>query len=126
MNISIKIVPHEEQKYRTVGNWFFVENGDLQIEVSKLSDWRYEMLVAVHELYETILCEQDGVTQQAVDEFDKAFEANRAPGDESEPGDDPRAPYRRQHFRATNIERQLADALGVNWEEYETELNSLP
>lgn len=125
MNITIKIIPHAEQRYPTVGDWFF--NGqDLEIHVSKLSDWRHEMLIAVHELYEALLCEHDGVTQQAVDDFDRKFEALRPAPDDTEPGDDPSAPYRRQHFRATNIERQLADALDVNWREYETELNALP
>lgn len=125
MNITIKIIPHSEQLYPTVGNWFY--NGqDLEIRVSKLSDWRHEMLVAVHELCEAMLCEHDGITQRAVDDFDKKFEALRPEGDDTEPGDDPNAPYRLQHFRATNIERQMADALGVNWQEYEAELNALP
>ena len=124
MTITIKIIPHADQRYPTCGDWFF--NGeDLEIRVSKLSDWRHEMLVAVHELYEAILCEHDGVTQQTVDDFDKNFEANRPPGDDSEPGDDPKAPYRRQHFRATNIECLMADNLDVNFQDYEAELNSL-
>lgn len=126
MNVTIKIIPHADQRYPTVGDWTNDENGDLTIRVSKLSDWRYEMLVAVHELYEATLCEHDGITQQAVDEFDKNFEAHRPDDDDSEPGDAPKAPYRLQHFRATNIERQMADALGVNWQEYEAELNRLP
>lgn len=125
MNITIKIIPHADQRYPTVGDWFF--NGqDLEIHVSKLSDWRHEMLVAVHELYEAVLCEHDGVTQKAVDDFDKTYEANRDRDDDSEPGDHQDAPYRLQHFRATNIERQMADALDVNWQEYEAELNALP
>ena len=126
MNVFIKIIPHAEQRYPTVGDWTLDEAGDLTIRVSKLSDWRHEMLVMVHELYEAALCEHDGITQQAVDVFDKDFEANRAEDDDSEPGDAPKAPYRLQHFRATNIERQMADALGVNWQEYEAELTALP
>lgn len=125
MNITIKVIPHEVQRYPTVGDWFYVGD-DLEIHVSKLSDWRHEMLIAVHELYEALLCEHDGVTQKQVDDFDKAYEANRDRNHDTEPGDDPAAPYRRQHFRATNIERQLADALDVNWQEYEAELNALP
>lgn len=125
MNITIKVIPHSDHRYPTAGDWFF--NGqDLEIHVSKLSDWRYEMLVAVHELYEALLCEHDGVTQQAVDDFDKKFEAGRPESDDGEPGDSPFAPYHLQHFRATNIERQMADALDVKWPEYEAELNALP
>jgi hypothetical protein len=125
MNIAIIIIPHAEQRYPTVGDWFFLGD-DLQIRVSKLSDWRYEMLVARHELDEAILCEHEGITQKVVDDFDEKFEAARTANDDSEPGDSPLAPYRRPHFRATTNERIMADALGVNWQEYEAELNSMP
>lgn len=126
MNITIKVVPHAEQRYPTVGDWQFDPDGNLTISVSKLSDWRHEMLVAVHELYEAILCEHAGITQEMVDKFDMDYEVNRPPGDDSEPGDNPLAPYRMPHFRATTVERQLADSLNVDWKQYETELNDLP
>lgn len=35
------------------------------------------------------------------------------------PDDRPQIPYRREHFTATNIERQVAAELGVDWKEYE-------
>ena len=125
MNIYIKIIPHAEQRYDTVGDWYYVGD-DLHIRVSKMSDWRFEQLVVQHEYNEAILCEHDGITQKQVDDFDMEFEKTRTPGDESEPGDNPQAPYRRQHFFATNTERQLADRLGVDWKDYEAELASLP
>jgi hypothetical protein len=84
------------------------------------------MLVAFHELAEVLMCKNDGVSQKSVDDFDMAYEKTRPEGDCSEPGDSPDAPYRRQHFIATNLERQLADALGVKWHDYEQEINSLP
>ncbi len=93
--------------------------------MSKMSDWRYEMLIAVHELIEVALCKKDGISDVMVDQFDMDFEKNRAPGDQSEPGDDPRAPYRKQHFVATTIERQLAVELGVDWDEYGKAIESL-
>jgi hypothetical protein len=38
-----------------------------------------------------------GVSPEAVDEFDRAYEAKRKAGDDSEPGDDLKAPpYRKQ------------------------------
>jgi hypothetical protein len=40
--------------------------------------------------------------------FDKAYEAKRKPDDDSEPDDDLKAPYYRQHQTATGIERLLA------------------
>lgn len=126
MNISIKIVEHSFQKYETCGNWGFDSNGDIWIEVSKLSDWRREILIAIHELCEVVMCKHNGVSQAQVDQFDLDFEAHRPPDNEDEPGDDPNAPYFREHCIATGIERILAAELGVKWSEYENELNALP
>lgn len=125
MNIKIEVIPHNQHRYSTVGDWYW-EGEDLVIKVSKLSDWRREALIAVHELVEVLLCKHDDVSQQSVDKFDKDFEAHRHPDNEDEPGDEPNAPYVRQHCIATGIERLLAANLGVNWKEYEKELNELP
>ncbi len=84
------------------------------------------MLVAVHELVEVLTCKNDGVSQEVVDKFDKEFEANRHPDNEDEPGDEPTAPYVKQHCLATGVERILAQQWGVNWKEYGDELESLP
>ena len=126
MKITIETIPHDQHRYPTVGDWYFNDNGDLTIKVSQLSDWRRECLVAVHELVEVLICKQDGVSQESVDKFDKDFEAHRHPDNEDEPGDEPTAPYVKEHCIATGIERLLAANLGVNWKEYEQELNDLP
>ena len=126
MKIIIETIPHEQHRYTTVGDWYYDDEGTLQIKVSGLSDWRREMLVAVHELVEVLTCKQDGVTQKVVDDFDNEFEANRAPDNEDEPGDEPNAPYVKQHCLATGIERILAQQWGVSWKEYEQELCDLP
>lgn len=132
MKIMIETIPHDNQRYETVGDWVFlappyVAEGDLgiSITVSELGDWRYNALIAVHELVEVLLCKQRGITQEAVDAFDKNFELNRPEGNEDEPGDAPDAPYRKEHFFATNIEALLSAELGVNWQEYEAKVNSL-
>ena len=126
MKIIIETIPHQEQRYTTVGDWFYEVDGTLHIKVSELSDKRREVLIAVHELVEVLLCEQAGIGQLAVDEFDKHYEANRAPDNFDEPGDDPTAPYVRQHCLATSVERLMAAEMGVNWKEYEEELDKLP
>ena len=128
MNVRIEVIPHAQHRYPTVGDWYF-EGKDLVIRVSKLSDWRREMLVAVHELVEVLICKQRGISQSAVDAFDKKFEADRAKGRHGkgdEPGDDPKAPYRKEHFFATNIEALCAAELGVDWGSYGKELQDLP
>ncbi len=125
MNVKIEIIPHDQHRYPTVGDWFF-EAENLVIRVSKLSDWRREMLVAIHELSEVLICKHDGVSTEAVDAFDKAFEVKRGPDNFDEPGDEADAPYVKQHCIATGIERIMAAQLGVSWKEYESQLESLP
>lgn len=117
MNITIKTIPHKEQRYDTVGDWVFDADGNLAITVSEMTDWRHEMLVAFHELAEALLCEARGIPGAAVDAFDRAYD----PGftEPVEPGDHPNAPYRREHFFATTVERMLCAELGVAWHDYD-------
>ncbi|HXI49013.1 MAG TPA: hypothetical protein VNH39_10525 [Steroidobacteraceae bacterium] len=126
MRITIEVIKHEDQRYPTVGDWLWPNEHNLLIRVSELGDWRKEAAVAVHELVEAILCKADGVAAAAVDAFDRAYEADRPPLDDSEPGDDPTAPYHRQHCFATAVERMLIAALGMPWAEYEQAVEALP
>lgn len=126
MKIIIETIPHKDQRYNTAGDWCYDRDGTLHIKVSELGDQRHENLIALHELVEVLTCELAGVTQQQVDDFDKAYEANRPDGDGSEPGDASDAPYRKQHCLATGIERILAAEWGVDWKAYEDELCALP
>ncbi len=121
-------IAHEDQRYPTCGDWQAQGDGSCHITVSKMSDPRYEILVAIHELIEATLCAERGIKQSVVDEFDKLFEAEREAGKhppEAEPGDDPRAPYHYQHKIATDIERLLAHRMGVEWSAYEREVSEL-
>lgn len=127
MKITIETISHGQHRYPTVGDWYFEPDGTLAIKVSEMTDWRYSMLVAVHELIEVLTCKQDGVSQESVDKFDMEYEKNRDPKDvSSEPGDDPSAPYVNQHCLATGIERILAQQWGVKWNEYADEIENLP
>jgi hypothetical protein len=90
-----------------------------------MGNWRMEMAVAIHELVECALCRYAGISPVEVDEFDMAYEATRTPDNYDEPGDDPRAPYHKQHCVATGIERIVVCMLGLTWKEYETKINSL-
>ena len=125
MNVTIQIIPHKDHRYSTCGDWYF-EGDSLVIKVSKLSDWRLEMLVAIHELAEVLICKHRVITTASVDAFDKAFEAARTPDNEDEPGDEPTAPYVKEHCIATGIERIMAAELDVSWKDYEAELSKLP
>lgn len=125
MNVIIETIPHKDQRYETPGDWFYDKNGDLHIRVSKMSDWRFEVCMAVHELVEVLLCKQAGISQQAVDKFDMEFEKNRKKGSLDEPGDSDKAPYRIQHGIACGVERILGTLLGISWNKYANEVETL-
>lgn len=121
MNLHATIIPEEQQRSEVNGaDWFFDASGDLQVRVSPLSDWRYEILLQVHELIEAILCAHDGVPQSAVDQFDLEYDKTHT--FDTNAGDDPKAPYKIQHSVATAVERILAAHMKVDWETYDKEL----
>lgn len=124
MNISIKTIPHSEQRYDTVGDWWFEGEG-LEIRVSDMGNPEYEYLVGRHEADEAILCKKRGINEQDITEFDKIFESHRLEGNTDEPGDHKDAPYRKEHFFATTAERALALELGIDWQDYENLINGL-
>lgn len=126
MNIRVKTIPHSEQRYPTIGDWWIDDStATLEIRVSELGNVIYEMLVATHEIDEALLCLARGVHEKDVTDFDMEFEKNRKEGNEDEPGDDPKAPYRREHFFATTLERMRCAEFGLDWKEYEEAINNL-
>jgi hypothetical protein len=111
--IIIEAVPPDQMrldayKEEGCGDWYFDAVGDLHIRVAGADalDQDDVFLIALHELIEAKLCLRDGVTQGAVDAFDSAFTGD------GEPGDNPVAPYRKQHRVAMLIEHQLALMMG--------------
>lgn len=125
MHIQLRTIPHESQRYPTVGDWQISEDGTIAIDVSDMGNEDYAFLVAIHEAVEVWLCRKRGISQESVDAFDIEYEKNRPDGDFSEPGDDTNAPYFKEHQFATMIERQVAKELGVNWDEYNHAVESL-
>lgn len=122
--ITIKVIPHLQQRYDTCGDWYFDDYGNegWVIQVSDLGDPRYSFLVAIHELIEMALCSEKGITPDAVDRFDMDYSGEFY----ADPGVDPKAPYHREHMAATIIERDLARKLHVSWDKYELAINTLP
>jgi len=126
MTIDWQIIPHSQQRYPTVGDWW--TEGDLwHFRVSNLGSFKYEALVFVHELVEMLLCFFKGIPAAAIDAFDQDYEAARGRGLEQapcgcllhdEPGDDPHSPYYWQHQAATLCEFTAAKFMGVNWKDY--------
>lgn len=124
MNIKISTIPHKEQRYPTCGDYF--NDGDsVQFKISQMDNQDYEFLVTTHELIEHHLITKKGIKIEDIDAFDKNFEEKRSATNESEPGDDKRAPYYQEHQIATGIERVLAAILDVDWTEYEEAIDDL-
>lgn len=117
--VVIEIIPSDKQRYKTVGDWFYDEEGVLQIRANEYEDPRWSLLIAMHELIESIACTQEGITYQQVDEFDMGAGAEL-----EDPGHDMRAPYHKQHVLATALENRLALHLGVDWAAYDKEVSN--
>ncbi len=117
-------VTHEAQRYPTVGD-YQEGHGVTLFTISDMHNDLYEELVAVHELVEYLLVKRRGISVEAIDAFDKAFEANRVEFDDSEPGWDKKAPYHDEHVFAEKIERLLAAELGVDWDTYDKTVSAL-
>ena len=121
LTVVLNLVPHHSQRYDTVGDWQW-EAQRLEIRVSReigATHPEYVSLVFVHELVEALLCRHDGISAAQVDAFDKSY--SKA----GEPGDDPAAPYYREHRVAERVERQMAAAMGVKWADYQAALERI-
>lgn len=147
MNYRIFTIPHQNQKYETVGDYYTMKEAKAfkahavgvnplpaeladgedvrHIIVSEMENKDYEFLVALHEFVESYLVEKNGVSDEVITEFDKSFEAKRPEGNLDEPGDALDAPYRKEHRIATTLERTAAQLLKVNWIDYEKNVNAL-
>ena len=130
MKITIETIPHAKQRYPSCGDWYFDGDGTLQIKVSEEIGTKSAGLVAIHELCEVFLC-SEGLTLpkvaldalvDEVDKFDKEYTGNLV---DEEPGDDPMAPYNRQHSIATAVERILCADLGLPWKVHDDAVAAL-
>lgn len=115
--IRYKIIPQEEQRYETIGDYWEVEPGIWEVRVSDVGSWRQAFAVFIHEAIELGLTQARGISEPTIKEFDEHFEAsNKDP--EAEPGDHILAPYRREHRFAENLERLFVAELGMPWDAY--------
>lgn len=124
--IIIEAIPMRDQRYQTCGDYYEDFLGRWQLKISK-SEKDYEFLILMHELTEFYLTQKRGIPEEDITMFDTMFEEERAKGKwtDEEPGNDVRAPYRKEHKFAEKIERLIAKELGVSWKKYEDTLNKL-
>lgn len=118
LNISIKTIKHNKQRYSTTGDYYTQGSRDI-IAISKVGNTKYESLVAIHELIELILTRANGISEQLITKWDIEHP------ELDEPGDDIRALYHREHILASKVERMMADAMGIDWDDYNNTLNKL-
>lgn len=106
MRIVIDFIPHEAQRYDTLGDWTWDDDETLRISASEDDGEDAAFLVALHELTEAWLCRKAGITQEDVDAFDFAYAGD------GEPGEQPDCIYRVEHRRAALVEMMVAQFLG--------------
>lgn len=116
--IQVFPVPHRQQRYDTAGDYQETVMG-WQVFISKLPDWRYEFLVALHELAEMALTKHHGVPWEVIDKFDMDHP------ELDDPGACKHAPYHLEHMDAEKLERLAAHMLEVEWDEYQIALDAL-
>jgi len=102
LKINVETIPHNCQRYETVGDWTFEPDGTLNVNVSEMfaverfmqdimiggsytnprqveyavkrvEQEDSEFLVAIHEVIEAWLCKKAGITAEQVDEFDMNY-----------------------------------------------------
>lgn len=124
MRIVIETIAHQQQRSGGVGDWWDDPTMKTRrILVSDFRDPRHALLVALHELVESSLCDHRDIPEQVVQAFDEAIPDDSPYIDD--PGHDPAAPYHREHVFAECLERLFAAELGVNWREYERACEAL-
>ena len=107
---------YREMRYKSLGDWFF-RGGVLFIASVREQGLESAIAVAIHELVETILCNEAGVTQEQVDKFDMTHLFL------DDPGLSPDAPYHRQHVAALKVERAFCNAVGLSWKQHEKNMD---
>jgi hypothetical protein len=128
MEICFKTIPHKEQRYETFGDYWWDEKGVLQVRVSDIGDKDMEFDAFIHEVLEAYTTNKKGISEPDIAAFDQMFneETDRGLHDISdEPGNDPRAPYRDDHYFANYIERLVGSVLCVDETEYQRRVTKL-
>lgn len=118
--VVFKAIPHKKHRYITCGDYY--QKGKKWYIVCSQMKIEFVFLVLIHEFVEWFLTQRRGILEPDIKAFDEMFEKEREAGkwlNDEEPGDDPRAPYFCEHQFATQIEKECAEEMGVDWNEYE-------
>jgi hypothetical protein len=116
--IEVKFIEPENQRFCECGDWFYeAQEHKVTIFVNLMADWRSELAVVLHEIFESVSCIAADVDQTDVDLFDKLFYRSSEDG---QAGDSKDAPYFEQHKGATFVEKEACSQLQLPWVEHES------
>ena len=122
--IIIKPIQPDNHRYPTCGDYIYDREDDtLTVFVSRMDDYRSELAVALHEVFEAVQVLHADIPISDIDLFDMQFEKDRPDGNEDEPGDDLKAPYHDQHVGATFVEREVCAQSGLSWDQHDKNVN---
>lgn len=143
-SVQLSTIDHDRQRYETLGDYEFSQRANgahLDVYVSRMKDWRFGFVCGIHEQVEAALLVTNGIPEPTVREFDEDYERARKSirtadyrvkwgcecdiTADTEPGEDPHAPYHREHMFADAIERLVLRELGGDWAAYEEAAGSL-
>lgn len=111
----------KDHRYRSIDDWDnpseTLDGLIFSTQTADMGNMDYNFLVLMHALVEQYLCHKHKITDEQVTGFDMAHP------EMDDPGEDPKAPYHKQHQIANDIESTLSVALGVKWFDYETAID---
>lgn len=131
IRIEVQTIPHTEQgPSKICAQWYWDENGIVQVRVSKLGNLDMERLLIMHEVSEVLASAHDSdMDDISTDKIDQEFlelrNTGKLPADLVEPGFYKKSPYRWAHHFATASELALATHLHVDWIEYQRRLDEV-
>lgn len=128
MKIEIEVKPLSSMRYNTLGDYFYKKDGTLRFEIADTGNDTYNTMILIHEIIEELMTKVKGINEKKITEFDFKFEKERESGlhgIESEPGFDIRSPYEPEHMIATAVEMIICAHLGIKWNKYNYDINSL-
>lgn len=127
MKITIDIIePGQHRPGITGADWQYdIASHTVNVRITRMSDWKREACLIIHELVEALCCMAERVTWESVDNFDAWFDKTYPNKLNTEAGDHADAPYRSQHSLATGIERIMCERFGISWRDYDDEIARL-
>jgi hypothetical protein len=114
MKIEIEISESpKEMRYKTSGD-FWEDKGIIIFQILKQKDSFTTLSILIHELIEYLLTKERNISEPEIMKFDMKWNNLLY----EEPGDDPKAPYFREHTLAKIVERMICNELGKDFKEY--------